>query len=156
MLAAEVRGPMTKRNRTKRMPVRREERCPPTPETVAKRVPDSLAFLPEEYQRAAGHIEAAYRIAIALVSGKISRPGTVGGGKHVMTDAEAEQVRIYILWLDELKRRKIPHYPMLNIIVDGALTWFVDQRRRWQPGTAGELLIEALDIYCRLDKTPPK
>lgn len=134
--------------------VKRSDRVDPTPETAAKLLPDNLAFLRHEYQRAAGEIEAAYRIAVALVAGKISKPDTVGGGKHAMTDREAEQVRIYTLWLKELERRKIPHYPLLNVIVDNVPAWAVDQRKRWQPGTTAEFMIEALDMYCRLDKSP--
>src|SRR3546814_5069076 len=61
-----------------------------------------------DLQKAAGEIEAAYRIAVALVSGKISRPDSIGGGKHSMTDAEADQVRVYVFWIRELERRKIP------------------------------------------------
>lgn len=147
MLALDER--MSKRTKTKRHEVRREDRADPTPETAAKLLPDSLAHLAPEYQRAAGEIERAYRLCVGKLMAKAADPESLGRGKHEMTDEQAALVSRYRDWAAELERRRIPIHPLLNIIVDAVPAWTVDQGRGWQAGTAAERLMEGLMLWCR-------
>jgi len=149
MLQTAQRNPVGKR--LKRLPVNKEERTPPTPETATKLRPYHIASLPQDLQEAAGAIELAWRL---LTGPLMLKPASV---EHASHGRRAEYTRPQLLilarykrWARELPRRRLELDWVITMVVDGMEPRELDWRTHHEPPWSAERLIEALALYNRM------
>jgi hypothetical protein len=133
---------------------------PPTPETKLKLRPNFFQILEEDPRTQHLAVAAA---AIAGAFNLIWRRNLMrAGSMHARVDGEREAddyppksrpgVLRYHAWRDEMDRRRIDLEWMIAMIVDGMAPAEVEWRAHWPAGVAAERLIEALGIYCKLER----
>lgn len=135
MIPAEAER-VGRRQRQRRI-VLREERTPPTAQTLAKLTADPLLQLDPEHQRAALAIDLAYRLITAPVSQRAAtyeRMGAIGSRWGNWGATLSELIDAYAAWVDELARHRMPYLRLMTMIVDR------------EPGPVGTLA-EALDLW---------
>ena len=136
------------RRRLWRRPVVREERVPPTPETAAKLVPDSLIGIAPDLQQAAALLAFGWRVLTTPARLKIASVERIGGRKLTWSPAESDAVERFKRWCREMRRRRLDNIAVVAICVDGAQPWQMDEIRGWPQGRAAEMLIEGLTVFA--------
>lgn len=158
MLAAEVRGPMTKRNRAKRMrvPAVAKPTPPWTPETKAKLLPPPWADWPDGLRRAAAMVELGYRLRAGEMIPQAfdySRIPHAAGEDWTLT--ERAIVRHFLRWSAVMDRRDIPLSPVVDMVVFAVhpsqiVRFLLPARYKASETGAWALLRDALELW---DKT---
>ncbi|MGE3710028.1 MAG: hypothetical protein AB7G35_10170 [Hyphomicrobiaceae bacterium] len=117
----------------KRKPVVREERVPPTLETVLKRKSLLMADMPKDLAAAAELIEQGYA---AIVGRPVD-----------MTENDELAARYFRAWEAEMRRRQYPVAPVLSVIVDGNDPYDIDQRHWQVPRWCAQLVLASLSLF---------
>ncbi|MFQ5534687.1 MAG: hypothetical protein ACE5EM_07700 [Sphingomonadales bacterium] len=130
----------------------------PTAQTRAKLKPDPLwalaqrGVLSNEQIQAAWDIRAAFEIITVPVRLRLASLEKIdcGAADHRESERSIRLLKQYNAWIDEMTRYRLPAGPVLDIVVESLSCREVDRRRRVRKGTARNLLVEALDLYCKV------
>lgn len=136
--------------------------CKPTSQTSAKLQPDPLwtlsrrGVLTQEQIQAAWDIRQAFEVITVPVRLRKAALEKIdcGAKEYVETSQVLRLLKRYNDWIDELTRYRLQAGPVLDVVVESISCREVDRRRGVRKGATRALLIEALNLYCKVAGWP--